>query len=41
VRSSNWYGWDRTRLDDLTGTRIWIGLEVLAHNLVKIAALTA
>jgi transposase, IS5 family len=35
------YGWDRTRLDDLTGARIWTGHGILAHNLVKIAALTA
>src|SRR4051794_34055641 len=35
------YGWDRTRLDDLEGARIWAGHGVLAHNLVKIAALTS
>ena len=35
------YGWDRTRLDDLEGARIWAGHGVLAHNLVKIAALAA
>jgi transposase, IS5 family len=35
------YGWDRTRLDDLEGAQIWTGLAVLAHNLVKIAALAA
>jgi IS5 family transposase len=35
------YGWDRTRLDDLTGARIWTGHGILAHNLVKIAALAA
>jgi transposase, IS5 family len=35
------YGWDRTRLDGLDGARIWTGHGVLAHNLVKIAALTA
>jgi IS5 family transposase len=35
------YGWDRTRLDRLDGARIWTGHGVLAHNLVKIAALTA
>jgi IS5 family transposase len=34
------YGWDRTRLDGLEGARIWTGQAVLAHNLVKIAALT-
>jgi transposase, IS5 family len=34
------YGWDRTRLDHLDGARIWTGHGVLAHNLVKIAALT-
>ena len=33
------YGWDRTRLDDLEGARIWTGQAVLAHNLVKIGAL--
>jgi len=35
------YGWDRTRLDDLDGARIWTGHGVLAHELVKIAALAA
>src|SRR3954452_22104809 len=35
------YGWDRPRLDDLDGARIWTGHGVLAHNLVKIAALTS
>jgi transposase, IS5 family len=35
------YGWNRTRLDDLDGARIWTGHGVLAHNLVKIAALAA
>jgi Transposase DDE domain len=34
------YGWDRTRLDGIHGARTWTGLAVLAHNLVKIAALT-
>jgi transposase, IS5 family len=34
------YGWDRTRLDGIHGARIWTGQAVLAHNLVKIAALT-
>ena len=33
------YCWDRTRLDGLDGARIWTGHGVLAHNLVKIAAL--
>jgi IS5 family transposase len=33
------YGWDRTRLDNLDGARIWTGHGVWAHNLVKIAAL--
>ena len=33
------YGWDRTRLDGLTGARIWCGHGVLAHNLIKITAL--
>jgi transposase, IS5 family len=35
------YGWDRTRLDNLEGARIWTGHGVLAHNLVKIAALAS
>src|ERR671910_19743 len=35
------YGWDRTRLDDLEGARIWTGQGILAHNLVKIGALAA
>jgi transposase, IS5 family len=34
------YGWDRTRLDGIHGARIWSGQAVLAHSLVKIAALT-
>jgi len=34
------YGWDRTRLDGTQGARTWAGYGVLAHNLVKIAALT-
>ena len=33
------YCWDRTRLDGLDGARTWTGHGVLAHNLVKIAAL--
>jgi IS5 family transposase len=33
------YGWDRSRIDTLEGARIWIGHGVLAHNLIKIAAL--
>jgi hypothetical protein len=32
---------DRTRIDGLDGTRIWSGHGILAHNLVKISALTA
>lgn len=35
------YGWDRTRLDNTEGARIWTGQAVLAHNLVKIGALAA
>jgi len=35
------YGWDRTRIDGTEGARIWTGHGVLAHNLVKIAALIA
>ncbi len=35
------YGWDRTRIDDTEGTRIWTGHGVLTHNLVKISALAA
>jgi transposase, IS5 family len=35
------YGWDRARIDTTEGTRIWVGHGVLAHNLVKISALTA
>jgi IS5 family transposase len=34
------YGWDRARLDNLEGARTWTGHGILAHNLVKIAALT-
>jgi IS5 family transposase len=35
------YGWDRTRMDGTEGARTWAGHGVLAHNLVKISALTA
>jgi transposase, IS5 family len=35
------YGWDRTMIDTTEGARIWTGHGVLAHNLAKIAALTA
>ena len=35
------YGWNRTRLNTLTGARIWCGHGILAHNLVKITALAA
>jgi IS5 family transposase len=35
------YGWDRTRLDGRNGAAIWCGHGVLAHNLVKIAALAS
>jgi IS5 family transposase len=34
------FGWDRTRLDGVDGARTWAGYGVLAHNLVKIAALS-
>ncbi|MGO9159620.1 MAG: ISNCY family transposase [Streptosporangiaceae bacterium] len=34
------YGWDRTLLDGTEGARTWAGYGVLAHNLVKISALT-
>jgi IS5 family transposase len=33
------FGWNRTRLDGLEGTRTWCGHGVFNHNLVKIAAL--
>jgi IS5 family transposase len=33
------YGWDRTPLDGTEGAQIWTGHGILAHNLVKIAAL--
>jgi transposase, IS5 family len=35
------YQWDRTRLDGLTGARIWCGYGVLTHNLTKITTLAA
>jgi IS5 family transposase len=35
------YGWDRTRLDGIDCAQTWTGYGVLAHNLVKIAGLTA
>jgi IS5 family transposase len=33
------FGWSRTRIDGLEGTKIWCGHGVFNHNLVKIAAL--
>ncbi len=35
------YGWNRTQLDGKKGAAIWCGHGVFAHNLVKIANLTA
>jgi IS5 family transposase len=35
------YGWDRTRIDSTEGARTWTGHGILAHNLVKIAALAS
>jgi transposase, IS5 family len=35
------HGWDRTRIDSTQGARIWTGHGVLAHNLIKISALTS
>jgi transposase, IS5 family len=35
------YDLDRTRLDGLSGARIWCGHGILAHNLTKITALAA
>lgn len=35
------YGWDRTMIDTTEGARIWTGQGVFAHNLTKIATLTA
>lgn len=35
------YGWDRTMIDTTKGARTWTGHGVFAHNLTKIAALTA
>lgn len=35
------YGWQRSRIDTTEGTRTWTGHGVFAHNLSKIAALTA
>jgi transposase, IS5 family len=35
------YGWDRTMIDTTEGARTWVGHGVFAHNLTKIAALTA
>jgi IS5 family transposase len=34
-------GWDRTRLDGLTGARTWCGHGIFAHNLTKISGLAA
>jgi IS5 family transposase len=35
------YGWERTRIDTLHGAQTWAGYGILAHNLVKIGALTS
>lgn len=35
------FGWNRTRFDGLTGAQIWCGWGVLAHNSIKIAALSS
>ena len=35
------YGWDRTEPTGIHGARIWCGHGVFAHNLTKIAALSA
>jgi transposase, IS5 family len=35
------YGWDRTLIDTTEGARTWTGHGVFAHNLTKIATLTA
>ncbi len=35
------YGWDRTRIDNTEGARIWTGHGILTHNLIKISALAA
>lgn len=34
-------GWDRTMIDTTEGARTWVGHGVFAHNLTKIATLTA
>jgi IS5 family transposase len=33
------WGWNRTRIDGIDGTRTWCGWGVLAHNATKVAAL--
>ena len=35
------YGWNRTMIDTTEGARTWTGHGVFAHNLTKIATLTA
>jgi IS5 family transposase len=35
------YGWDRSLMDGLDGTKTWCGYGVLAHNSVKISGLIA
>lgn len=35
------YGWDRSRIDNTEGARIWAGHGILTHNLVKISVLAA
>jgi IS5 family transposase len=35
------YGWDRSMIDTTEGARTWTGHGVFAHNLTKIATLTA
>ena len=35
------FGWNRTRIDGLEGTKTWCGYGVFNHNLVKIATLAS
>ena len=35
------FGWNRTRIDGLEGTKTWCGHGVFNHNLVKIATLVS
>ena len=35
------YGWNRSLMDGIAGTKTWCGYGIFAHNAIKISALTA